>query len=448
MKRENLIEQEGNRKMKKAIQKKRQIFICMVMLICSLLMAVQVQAATKNKISVKVNGSESAILEKQGIRWHLTTGKTEKDEQILSPKVVYLQISKGNELVTGYYTFTKKGYLDTRKTFHSLNTKIGKIRFNGKYYFGEENGRLWMNKRGWTQVGSRKYFLSNTGRLYVNTWVKGYYVKEDGQIAKNMQTPDGSYVDCDGHKCTKEEMSLSSLKKQLQAMIRGYSGEWSVYVKDLKTGDVISINDKAMKPASVIKLFTMAGTYDSIKNGRIKQDSSVNRLLENMITVSDNESFNELVRRNSSYRSFTNGCSVINQYLKKAGCTKTGCHSSLHPSSSSFTWDGQSNMASAKDAGLILEKIYKGECVSAKYSKEMLNLLLRQTRKWKIPAGLPAGVKCANKTGENDSCQNDVAIVYGKKTTYVVCIFSQTYESNGVNGIKALSSKIYSTLNS
>ena len=79
----------------------------------------------------------------------------------------------------------------------------------------------------------------------------------------------------------------------------------------------------------------------------------------------------------------------------------------------------------------------------AKYSKEMLNLLLRQTRRWKIPAG----TKCANKTGENDSCQNDVAIVYGKKTNYVVCIFAQTYEGSGVSGIRALSSKIYRALN-
>lgn len=63
------------------------------------------------------------------------------------------------------------------------------------------------------------------------------------------------------------------------------------------------------------------------------------------------------------------------------------------PSASSFTWDGHSNMTSAKDAGLILEKIYKAECVSAKYSKEMLNLLLHQTRRWKIPAGLPSGIK-------------------------------------------------------
>ena len=432
--------------MKKKIQKKKYIFILAIAIIYLLGISVHVQAAG-NRISVKVNESEKAVLEKTKNSWQLTTGDEEKDKQILSSKVLYLRIPKKKELLTGYYTFNSRGVLDTRKTFHALDTKIGDLRFKGKYYFGEKNGRLWMNKPGWTQIKKKQYYLSKTGRMYVNRWVKGYYVKEDGQIAKNMQTPDGSYVDCDGHKCTKEEISLSSLKKQLVSMISGYSGKWSVYVKNLETGDVISINDTAMKPASVIKLFTMAATYDSIKNGRIKKNSTVSRLLTNMITVSDNESFNELVRRNSSYRSFTNGCSVINRYLKKAGCTKTGCHSSLHPSASSFTWDGHSNMTSAKDAGLILEKIYKGECVSAKYSKEMLNLLLHQTRTWKIPAGLPSGIKCANKTGENDSCQNDVAIVYGKKTTYIVCIFSQTYEGSGVSGIRALSSKIYRALN-
>ena len=432
--------------MEKKIQKKKYIFILAIAIIYLLGISVHVQAAG-NRISVKVNESEKAVLEKTKNSWQLTTGDEEKDKQILSSKVLYLRIPKKKELLTGYYTFNSRGVLATRKTIHTLDTKFGDVRFKGKYYFGEQNGRLWMNKPGWTQIKKKQYYLSKTGRICVNRWVKGYYVKEDGQIAKNMQTPDGSYVDCDGHKCTKEEMSLSSLKKQLVSMISGYNGTWSVYVKDLKTGDVISINDTAMKPASVIKLFTMAATYDSIKHGKIKKDSAVNSLLTNMITVSDNESYNELVRRNSSYRSFTNGCSVINNYLKKAGCTKTGCHSSLHPSASSFSWDGQTNMASAKDAGLILEKIYKGKCVSAKYSNEMLNLLLHQTRRWKIPSGLPAGTKCANKTGENDSCQNDVAIVYGKKTTYIVCIFSQTYESSGVSGIRALSSKIYKALN-
>ena len=102
----------------------------------------------------------------------------------------------------------------------------------------------------------------------------------------------------------------------------------------------------------------MAATYDSIKHGKIKKDSAVNRLLTNMITVSDNESYNELVRRHGG-GSFVKGTAVVNQYLKKNGYTKTGCHSSLHPSSSSWASDGGRNTASAKDCGKLLEQIYR-----------------------------------------------------------------------------------------
>ena len=54
----------------------------------------------------------------------------------------------------------------------------------------------------------------------------------------------------------------------------------------------------------------------------------------------------------------------------------------------------------------------------------MLDLLLKQTRRWKIPSGLPSGTKVANKTGETSQYQHDAAIVFGPKTDYVVCIFS------------------------
>ena len=66
----------------------------------------------------------------------------------------------------------------------------------------------------------------------------------------------------------------------------------------------------------------------------------------------------------------------------------------------------------------------------------MLNLLLAQERRYKIPAGLPSGVKSGNKTGETDSYQHDAAIVYGKKTDYVIVVFAQVGEYTGINGIK------------
>ena len=97
-----------------------------------------VQAAG-NRISVKVNESEKAVLEKTKNSSQLTTGDQEKDKVFFGCSVVYLRIPKKKELLTGYYTFNSRGVLDTRKTIHTLDTKIGDVRFKGKYYFGEKN---------------------------------------------------------------------------------------------------------------------------------------------------------------------------------------------------------------------------------------------------------------------------------------------------------------------
>lgn len=203
-----------------------------------------------------------------------------------------------------------------------------------------------------------------------------------------------------------------------------------------------------MYPASVIKPFVMASTFEQIKNKKLSYSSTVKSLLKSMITVSDNESYNELVRLNSPSRNFVSGAAVVNSYLKKNGYTKTGCHTTLHPAYSSYRSDGGSNTSSAKDCGMLLEKIYKGTCVSAQYSKEMLNLLLGQTRRWKIPSSLPAGTKVANKTGETSTTQHDMAIVYGPKATYVICVFSSNVtEYNGINGIRNISRYVYNYLN-
>ena len=230
-------------------------------------------------------------------------------------------------------------------------------------------------------------------------------------------------------------------------MIAGYPGAWSVYVKDLKTGTVVNINDSPMYPASTIKAFVMASTFDQISQKKLSYSPTVKSLLTSMITVSSNDAYNELVRYNSPGRNFVSGAAVVNQYLTKNGYTSTACHTTLHPASSAYASDGGTNKSSAKDCGVLLERIYRGTCVSSAYSTEMLNLLLRQTRRVKIPAGLPSGTKVANKTGETSSYQHDIAIVYGPKTTYVLCVFSRCSAYYGVRGIQSIAGKVHSYLN-
>ncbi len=346
----------------------------------------------------------------------------------------------------GYYDFNKYGKLLKAKKFRPVQAQtVGSIRFKkGSYYFGGKNGAL-VRQKGWVTYQKQKYYINANGRKLTDRWKGGCYLLTDGTIAKSQYVPDGTYVGWDGKKCAKDEINLDGLKQKIDSMTDAYDGTWSVYVKDLKTGDVMNYHDCQMYPASTIKAFCMASVYNQIKEGKMKETATVSSLLKNMITVSNNESFNELVRRHSTSGSFLSGASVINKYLKANGYSNTEVHSTLHPSSSAVTSNG-SNISSAKDCGLLLERIYNGTCVSKSYSKKMLDLLLQQQRRSKIPAGVPSGTKVANKTGETSQVEHDIAIVYGEKTDYVLCVFS-TGSSSAANRIKKISTKVYNYLN-
>ena len=86
------------------------------------------------------------------------------------------------------------------------------------------------------------------------------------------------------------------------------------------------------------------------------------------------------------------------------------------------------NWTSTRDCGSFLSQVYAGTLVSKNASERMMQLLLGQTRRTKIPAGVPSGVKVANKTGELAAVQNDVAIVSGTHP-YVLAVMSNDISS-------------------
>ena len=79
----------------------------------------------------------------------------------------------------------------------------------------------------------------------------------------------------------------------------------------------------------------------------------------------------------------------------------------------------------------------------------MLSLLLAQDTRSKIPGGLSEEIQVANKTGENDLSQHDIAIVYGERTNYILCVMSEGggSETEAVEHIQMISSLVYYYLN-
>lgn len=307
---------------------------------------VQVQAASKKNTNsnqktsrkiIKLMDKSGNYLIYTGYNWWL---KDKNGKKLTGMRCI--RVPAGQKLRSGYYMFDGRGCLCKRRRFYRVNTVIGSKRFKGTYYFGGDYGSLY-RRAGWKTINGYTYLLGFEGKRYENRWKYGYYFNANGKIVKNRKISEGVYVDCDGRRCTEAEMEISSLKKKLRTMLNSYYGSWSVYVKDLKTGGVVNLNESAMYSASIIKPFVMASTFDQIQKGNLSYSSTIKGLLREMITVSDNEAYNQLVKYNSTSRSFLSGASVVNRYLEKNKYTKTGCHHTLHPASSASVGDGRSN---------------------------------------------------------------------------------------------------------
>ena len=322
------------------------------------------------------------------------------------------------------------------------------------YYYHDESGRLALE--GGIHYVSR---MRCQGQLFDGYY---YFDEQTGSLSSGGVTVQGLTVETDGKIKELVKPGTDSLEKKLEELLNGFEGQWSVYVKDLGSGEQFSINNQSMTSASLIKAFVMAASYENMDRLRVQEgtilkaeplsDTVLNKLYaltENMVTFSDNESFNEMVRLQTPSMQFNAGARVINRFLRGQGYQETAVLHTLAPSSTEPVGLGGSNTTSVEDCGKLLESIYRGECVSEEASSQMLSFLLMQDTRTKIPGGLTDSITIANKTGENDSNQHDIAIVYGDRTDYVLCVMSENggTEETAVSNIQMISALTYYALN-
>ena len=237
-------------------------------------------------------------------------------------------------------------------------------------------------------------------------------------------------------------ITSGNLTKELEEYIKSNPGQWAAYIKNLKTGEITDINgDNKMTSASIIKLFVMAAAYDQINKGQVSEANKTTILnnMRNMITISDNDATNAIVAALGNGDEEA-GRAIINNYASSEGYSETSINRSLGQSSRGSV----ENYTSAKDVSNLLEKIHNGEIDN---SEDMLKLLKAQTRRSKIPSGVPDGVTVANKTGELGDVQNDAAIVYSGGDYVIVTLSKGVSESEGIDTIKNISKMTYEEYN-
>lgn len=236
-----------------------------------------------------------------------------------------------------------------------------------------------------------------------------------------------------------ESNKLEELQEQLENEVSAFvssGGKASIYVEDLLTGETAQAGRGQQRAASIIKLYVAGCIYEEQVEDPEHALANVDDLIQKMLSQSDNEVTNTLVKQLGSGDAAT-GMQKVNAFCQRHGLTD----SDMGRLMLDFSSDAE-NYTSVQDSAAFLRSLYYDRLDGA---DKMLSYLKQQERTSKIPAGVPAGVQTANKTGELDTTENDVALILIENRPYVISVMTDDLSDTAAarNWIVKISSEVY-----
>ena len=252
-----------------------------------------------------------------------------------------------------------------------------------------------------------------------------------------------------------------SLESQLREIIRASGAEVAVAFRTLDgKSDLLVDADKSFHAASTMKVPVMIELFRQAHAGTLKLDEpltirnefrsivdgspyklsegddsdrevyanvgktmTLRALNEAMITVSSNFATNLLIERL--------GVENVRATVSRLG--GDGMQVLRGVEDSKAFEKGLNNSTTARGLLVLLEKLGRGEAVSAEADREMIEVLKRQKFNEAIPAGVPAGTPVAHKTGNITGIHHDAGIVYGPRP-YVLVVLVRGIQEQKVSG--------------
>jgi beta-lactamase class A len=164
---------------------------------------------------------------------------------------------------------------------------------------------------------------------------------------------------------------------------------------------------------------------------------TLRELCEAMITVSSNLAANLLIERL--------GVENIRATVARLGATGMDVRRGVEDQKA-FDQD-LNNTTTARGLAVLMQKLARGEAVSARADAEMVAILKRQKFNDAIPAGAPEGTPIAHKTGTITKIHHDAAIVYGPRPYVLVLLVRGIQEQKESAALMAaISREVWSSL--
>jgi beta-lactamase class A len=255
---------------------------------------------------------------------------------------------------------------------------------------------------------------------------------------------------------------VGALEAEVRDAIRrgaGDSATVAVAFRDLDTGDSLLVDAhepmhaaSTMKVAVMLQLFRLAdagslrmddsvpiaNSFRSIADGspyalspaddsdstlyaRVGGRATVRELAGLMITRSSNLATDLLIDRAGPER--------IRATLAELGAQELHVLRGVEDNAAFHA--GLNNTTTAYGLMRLLEAIAAGRAASPRSTREMLEILGRQEFRDMIPAGVPAGVRVANKTGSITGIHHDAAIVFPDgRAPYVLVVLTRGFQGD------------------
>jgi beta-lactamase class A len=250
---------------------------------------------------------------------------------------------------------------------------------------------------------------------------------------------------------------LRKLTTEIEKIVNHHDGVMGVAIKDLTTGEEISINDQLVFPTgSSIKIPVLIELHKQASQGKYKltdqrwveradkvggsgvivnfgdhtSQLSLNDLAVLMIALSDNTATNMLIDQV--------GMANVNQTLDELGLKQIRLRRKMIDQAASAR--GDENTATPREAMMLMEKLFRGEVGSRSLSDDALKIL-KLRKNSPIPRLLPANVEIANKPGGIEGVACDWAVVFAPNRPYAIAVMTN-YNGEGADEAIAKVSKL------
>lgn len=239
----------------------------------------------------------------------------------------------------------------------------------------------------------------------------------------------------------------AGLRRSIEQITRGYQGVVGVSVRNLATGESLSMRGEETFPtASLIKVAVLVALLDQVEKGSIRLDDPLTMIARDQvggsgvlqhlhsglgITVEDAARLMIIISDNTATNLLLDKVPMraVWATMDSLGLPHTRIHSKTFLRSTSVAMDSSVKyglgVTTPDETVRLFALLHEGRAVSPRMDSLALSIL-RGNEDWnKLVRWLPDGAAAAHKSGDVDQSRNDCGILYGPDAPVAVCVMTR-----------------------